>query len=451
MKKKLIYSGMFAALMMSATVKTNAQNWLTTGNGGSSTQFLGTTAGTGTNFDLRFRTNNAQRMVIKQNGRVGIGTGSPTNRLTVFGGTTNADTALTVIYGLVKRTGNHDIIAVEGASQPAPGFGIGVLGTGNWVGTWGNGGSFGVVGTSLGVGVSGEASDVAQVEFLTGVQGLTTGGDLCVGVFGNSTGAVNNYGVYGQQPDTAAGSDFAIVGEGDVIAWRYFVPSDRKLKNSIQSYTGALEKIQHLTASTYRFNQISGQSLPGGKHIGFMADEVENVFPELIKHCSMPAGVTRDARGKVTYHAIPDVRVVNYIGLIPVLAEAIKEQKQIVDAKDAQIADLNTRLTALEARLSETSSAKLSSFSTADASLEQNNPNPFNQSTVIRFTVPKNYSSAQLVVTSVDGKSVRTYAINGSGAGEITINANELAAGSYSYSLNVNGKVIDTKSLVLTK
>jgi hypothetical protein len=58
------------------------QAWSLTGNSiGSDTVFLGTTS----NFDLNFRTDNQERMVIANNGRVGIGTALPTGVLDVEG------------------------------------------------------------------------------------------------------------------------------------------------------------------------------------------------------------------------------------------------------------------------------------------------------------------------------------------------------------------------------
>lgn len=452
MKKNLIYTSVLAGMLFFAG-ETNAQ-WSLTGNAGTNaaTNFIGTTDAT----SLRFRTNNGNRMSINSVGRVGIGTTNPTNRLTVFGGNAAADTARSVIFGLVKRTGNHDIIAVDGASQPAPGYGIGVRGVGNFCGVFGQGSSglFGVIGLGGLVGVAGESSEQGQTQFLTGVQGMTSGGDVSVGVYGNSSGALNNYGVYGEQQDTTV-SDYALVGIGDVYAWRYFQASDRKLKKDIQSYTGALDKVNQLVVSTYSFdlNSYPGMKLPGGSHIGFMADNVEQLFPQLIKNAAIPAGATKDARGNLSYHNIPDVKVVNYMGMIPVLAEAIKEQHAIVEAKDAQIAALAAKLSEMESRLAaleETSSAKLSSSATM-ASIEQNAPNPFTQSTVINYTVPQKYSSAKLIIVGVDGKAVRTYTISGTGKGSVTINANELAAGTYTYSLNVDGSMVDSKTMVLTK
>ena len=513
--KTILKTVLFSTLLAFIQENAHSQNWLTTGNAGTSgtVNFLGTTD----NAPLKFNTNNVPRMTISSGGKVGIGTQAPTNKLTVYGGSGNSnDTALSVIYGLVKKTGNYNIIGVEGVSQPAVNYGIGVGGTGGNIGVSGTGGNTGVRGTGStgvlgtgGTGVRGTGSGSGSIgvlgtggtgvagignnhgvhgagttagvraegdvygvyatssltgvfawalglsgtEDITGVTGMAEFGSTCVGVFADAQSGVENIGVYTQSANITA-NDYGLTCIGDAIASAYFLASDRKLKDNIQRVSGALDKIQQLTGSTYSFKQIPGKVLPPGNHIGFMADEVEKVFPELIKHGSLPAGATKDEKDRITYHSIPDVKVVNYMGLIPVLAEAIKEQKAIVDAKDARIAALETDLSIIKARLTSLeniASAKLSSVSSTESFLEQNNPNPFSQSTEIRFRVPQNYSSAQIIITSVDGKSVKSYSINGTGKGSITISANELSAGTYYYSLSVDGNLINTKSLVLTK
>jgi hypothetical protein len=54
-------------------------------------------------------------------------------------------------------------------------------------------------------------------------------------------------------------------------------------------------------------------------------------------------------------------------------------------------------------------------------------------------------------VTDAQGKTVRSYTLSGRGKGSVTLHAGELAAGSYTYSLLVDGVVTDSKTLLLTK
>ncbi len=76
MKLKSLFT---AALIISGLLtanKVSAQTWNVTGNAGTNptNQFLGTTDAN----DLKIRTNNAVRMTFRSNGKVGIGTSSPT-------------------------------------------------------------------------------------------------------------------------------------------------------------------------------------------------------------------------------------------------------------------------------------------------------------------------------------------------------------------------------------
>ena len=50
----------------------------------------------------------------------------------------------------------------------------------------------------------------------------------------------------------------------------------------------------------------------------------------------------------------------------------------------------------------------------------------------------------------MNGKVVKTITAIAKGNGQIILKAGELTAGTYQYSLIVNGKLIDTKKMVLT-
>ena len=83
--------------------------------------------------------------------------------------------------------------------------------------------------------------------------------------------------------------------------------------------------------------------------------------------------------------------------------------------------------------------------------LEQNKPNPFNQSTSISYELPQNFGAASLVIYNDNGQLLKQIDLDHSGKGVVNIDAFELPAGQYRYSLNVDGRVIDTKTMVLTK
>lgn len=86
--------------------------------------------------------------------------------------------------------------------------------------------------------------------------------------------------------------------------------------------------------------------------------------------------------------------------------------------------------------------------------LEQNFPNPFNPSTVIRFAVPMTASGTKITLKIFDlrGSKVATL-VDGSlksGTHEITFDARELASGTYMYELSA-GAFRQTRKMVLVK
>ena len=84
----------------------------------------------------------------------------------------------------------------------------------------------------------------------------------------------------------------------------------------------------------------------------------------------------------------------------------------------------------------------------SSAALEQNQPNPFNQSTIIRYHMPQG-AKGQINIYDAGGVLVKSIAANESGQAQIT--ASDLKSGTYTYTLMVNGQLAASKKLVLTK
>ncbi len=85
------------------------------------------------------------------------------------------------------------------------------------------------------------------------------------------------------------------------------------------------------------------------------------------------------------------------------------------------------------------------------AKLFQNQPNPFNGTTTISYSLEQ-AGKVSLTVVDVNGKVVATFneGMKSAGNYSVTFNADELASGIYNYSLNVNGERI-TKRMIITK
>ena len=139
-----------------------------------------------------------------------------------------------------------------------------------------------------------------------------------------------------------------------------------------------------------------------------------------------------------------DVKSVNYVGLIPILTKAMQEQQQTITALEERIAKLEAALTKAGSIIQ--NNAVAGKF--PGAKLEQNTPNPFNQSTTIRYKIPAG-ANAQITLYDQSGKLMKTLKASDNGVSQI--NANTLSPGTYTYALSINGKLIESKQMMIVK
>jgi len=158
-------------------------------------------------------------------------------------------------------------------------------------------------------GIDAQATSKVATAHNHGVNGEATGGLCAVGVYGYASGATNgNYAGY------FGGLVYA---KNGVIQ-----ESDARLKKDVYTIDGALDKVLKLRGVTYYWKNreemaaakgVSAENMKYGyddkKHIGVIAQELEQEFPEL---------VNTDMDG---------FKSVNYEGIAPILIEAVKELK----------------------------------------------------------------------------------------------------------------------------
>ena len=123
---------------------------------------------------------------------------------------------------------------------------------------------------------------------------------------------------------------------------------------------------------------------------------------------------------------------------------------------NATITDLKTRLATAEDDI-KILKKKVGLFQNPDntsnkAVLSQNQPNPANASTLIKFELKDAAATALILVMDIQGRLIDQYKFtNVSGKNEITIPAKKLETGMYFYTLLVDGKEIDTKKMFITE
>jgi len=113
------------------------------------------------------------------------------------------------------------------------------------------------------------------------------------------------------------------------------------------------------------------------------------------------------------------------------------------------IADLENRVTTLEAcdcnvlPVSEFDMGKMNPL------LQQNIPNPFNGTSTIGYYIPQSVSQAEIIFSNNVGQIVNRVAVKKKGEGEISVDASNYASGMYYYTLYLDGKKIDTKKMIV--
>jgi len=258
------------------------------------------------------------------------------------------------------------------------------------------------------------------------------------GLVTNTTGIGNfAYGIFGDAPQNP-GSSFAGFFDGDVnVTGTFTHSSDRKLKDDIKASEAVLDKLSQLKSYTYKFKDNKDLNLPKGLQHGLIAQEVEKVYPELVKEIIYPIyNEKEELINTDTYKSV------NYIGLISELTAAIKEL-------NAKVKELESQIEPRVVYSSKFTASELDKINKNAYKLEQNTPNPFSESSIISYALPENQKKASILVFDLNGRLVNTYDVTQT-RGELKINATDLnGAGMYLYTLFANGEEVMTKRMIL--
>ena len=145
--------------------------------------------------------------------------------------------------------------------------------------------------------------------------------------------------------------------------------------------------------------------------------------------------------------------------------EALKEQKQQIEKQQIRNEELQAQINELIATCCV---PKLHSAEVVEgidggkgsvvnvsvmeeAKLYQNMPNPFNQSTQIKFYIPETVSNAMLCIYDLQGRQLKQTALTQRGYGIETVFASEFQAGIYLYAMIADGNQVDVKRMILTE
>jgi hypothetical protein len=173
----------------------------------------------------------------------------------------------------------------------------------------------------------------------------------------NGSGVASKIGVYGSTFYCTGSSAYAGYFDGDLSYSGSLIgpPSDEKLKEDIEPLQGALETVMRLEPVSFRYiddRRFEHSDLSRGRHFGLIAQQLEDVVPELVLPVADPPkfGGPDNMDGSESARVTPDIlnegttyKGIKYIELIPILAQAIKEQQETIEELRAEIESLKKR------------------------------------------------------------------------------------------------------------
>lgn len=340
-----------------------------------------------------------------------------------------------------------------------------------------------VVGTnrSFCVGVKGDATSYSKKDFnfgrafgVLGDAGFASNG-WNYGVFGRLSGTKNGAAIYGTTDQTSNGTQlygrYAGYFCGDVEITRNLtvngsvygvILGDEANSTSALSAeagrqsvgnSGVTDKMAGLSAIPYyksaptmahsaaaagdtltETRQLSRMEVQNMEkmHYALSADQLEEIYPELV------------------YENEDGSKSINYMEMIPLLVQSINE----LNAKIEQLETVNGKLKS-NARTNdgsnETTGLGDTDATVVSPALSQNNPNPFANATSINMTIPQSAATALLCIYDMSGKQISQKTISDRGEVTYSFTSEGLDAGMYLYSLIIDGKLINTRRMILTK
>ncbi len=426
---------------------------------------------------------------ISTNQNVGIGTASPAYALDILNSATDGGARITQNFlggswlylnnttsngrnwGILSSGGAnnvggghfvlYDITGISGVSQPR--FFINGTSGNVGIGTTTPAHRLHVATTAGAAGAAAVKGEISSNGFSGATGGIFTasGGGAGITTYGIQTSITNlnlggiNYALYASvsgNPNSGNGPNYAGYFNGDVVTTStgyYF--SDKRIKKNIEKMNRSLDIINKLNPVTYNFDKESNPSinLPSAKQYGFVSQEVQELLPEFTKTIIHPAKL--DEKGNEIV-ASKEILGLNYQGFIALLTKGMQEQQQQIESQQKQISALQDQVSQLlNNKTGNATGINSSNTGLNGLVLSQNEPNPFNHETVIRYNLPDQTRQALMNVYDLTGKQIGSYPLTERGDASITITSETLAPGIYIYSVIADDKLMDSKRMVVTQ
>jgi hypothetical protein len=305
-------------LIISTSPGTTNPAWTILGNSGTvaATNFLGTTD----NVDLRIRTNNVERVTIKNNGSIGIYTNAPvTSWIQCIPPSLVNDFQFKWDNNL-----NGDAPARFQSTVATNGNRV-FLGTTNYSGS--AFASSAVIGLALNA--TNTSPTISGGEGVNGFSNSVSGVGVRAGFVGGNTAVIG----------------WALLANGwagGTTPW--ITVSDEKIKTNIETIPDALSKVLSLRGVEYNFRseEYAKLNLTTDRQVGFIAQEVEKVIPSAVHEKGIPYDIDPVSDGLSSRKGTYNLKGITYTDIIPFLVEGMKQQQQQIESLKARISELES-------------------------------------------------------------------------------------------------------------
>jgi len=241
----------------------------------------------------------------------------------------------------------------------------------------------------------------------------------------------------------------AVTSIGGQVAWTTL--SDGRFKRDLKKDVSGLDFIKQLKPVSYildkdafdkflgipdsiRIERAASRKTPR-RQVGFVAQEVESIVK---KSGFVFSGVETPQNESDPY-------TLRYSEFVVPLTKAVQELSAVVSLQQKEIIGLKEALRKYQ------QDKLVGEKQSTGGALFQNNPNPFSSSTKIQIELPEVTRRASLIIYNLEGKQLKNIQVNERGTATVKISGSELNPGMYLYTLIADGKVVDTKRLILTK
>ena len=115
--------------------------------------------------------------------------------------------------------------------------------------------------------------------------------------------------------------------------------SDSEIKKNVSDISNPLQSIAKLEPGIFEYNSDKYKELrlPSGTHYGFTIENIQAVFPSLVKTENKSYLVGKNLSRQAT------VKTVNFEGLIPILVASIQQLQNELDLLRAEVQSLKNK------------------------------------------------------------------------------------------------------------